>query len=59
MPATGHLLDNPQCATCRFNVVARYLIAGKPTEARRCERNIVAFPEAMHCRDFEREPGAD
>jgi hypothetical protein len=48
-----------QCPTCRFNVIARALVAGKATESRQCERNIVAFPVATVCRDYEREPGTD
>jgi hypothetical protein len=47
------------CATCRFNELRRYILAGKPAEARGCQHHYVIFPTATDCRSYQREPGAD
>jgi hypothetical protein len=51
--------ENALCPTCAYNILERYILAGVPTEGRRCRKAIVSFPDATHCPFYEREPGAD
>lgn len=53
------LSATPQCPTCRHCVPQGVNIAGKHSTELVCERHLVCFPDATHCRDYEREPGAD
>lgn len=49
----------PLCATCRFNVLRRYLMAAVQRESRGCWHHIVSFPNALTCDRYQREPGVD
>lgn len=47
------------CRTCRHCIPQGSNVAGRIRTELVCVRKLAAFPQAVGCRDFEREPGSD